>query len=435
MSSDDVREAIKAIREGSSMGARFLTSVVLIIIVLTACAASVGPTLLAASEQTGPGRKLNVEGVLLLLDILDAIMERNADYEAQLERAAGMSPEEREQFFSDRAGDNAGDPKINEKIDLMVTSPPYQLYYFKFRNVTIDTHREILYALPYRAISSPAGIADNLLELCEHRAAVRKWITSFESIDLDRCLEKAEEWLPPGEYAIPPTYLVFDGNGDAFAIAGSVVFDVFSLILYKRAAKGRYDDLASVGMDRVGRVLAHEFQHVFAGPTLYPPGRTHATWQEKWTDRLVRQFVSEGVAMQCDVDNGLRRELMEDAHVVSYWIGQLNEKLAAISDGSITEDELFVWYSATFQDSARELLKGYFETRYSHEVVFDKVEQHIVDRPTFIYTMGWWMISRILEDGAGKEAVIGLLSDPHELFDLYNEAVSARYPELRVVAD
>jgi hypothetical protein len=405
------------------MAARFVCTLFVITTLLTS----------AAPATANSPDKLSIEGVVRLLDVLDAIMEQNADYQSALDRAATMSAEERDAFFSEKARQNAADPTINEKIDALVTSQPYTLYYLKFRNVTKDIHREVLCALPYRAISSPAGIADHFKELCDHRDVVRQWITMVEKVDGNRCRDGAREWLPPADYAIPSTYFIFDGNGDAFALMGSVVFDIYSVVLAKRPAKGRYDNLETVTVERIERVLAHEFQHVFAGPYLYPSGRQYPTWQADWKDRFIRQFVSEGVAMRCSVDDGLRKTLMEDSVVVSYWIGQLNEKLAALDDGTITEDELSRWYSATYHETARELLKVYLMARYSHEVIGEKLEVHAAARPSFVYTLGWWMISRILEDGAGKDAVIGLLSDPQDLFDLYNEAVSARYPELRVV--
>ena len=49
-----------------------------------------------------------------------------------------------------------------------------------------------------------------------------------------------------------------------------------------------------------------------------------------------------------------------------------------------------------------------------------------------IYTLGWWMISRILDTTNGKNLAIGLLTNPDQLFPLYNKAVGKSSPSLLV---
>jgi hypothetical protein len=251
-------------------------------------------------------------------------------------------------------------------------------------------------------------------------------------VDVARCRDIAVQWLPEGDYGIPTTHFIYDGNGDAFVLFGSVCYDLFSLVVGKRPRETRFNNLSAVGIETIERVMGHEYHHVFAAPYLYPPGRSHATWQEKWKDRIIRQIVSEGVAMRCDVEAGMRRDAMEDTATVAYWIGELNAKLAALDDGTIAEDELQKWYGATFQETARVLLKSYLERRYPDEDPAGKLQEHATARPTFVYTLGWWMVSRILESDAGKEKVIRLLSQPDELFETYNASLQGASPALRV---
>ena len=176
-------------------------------------------------------------------------------------------------------------------------------------------------------------------------------------------------------------------------------------------------------MEQVERVLGHEFHHVFAARYLYPGGRAFDTWQETWKDRIIRQIVSEGVAMQCDVREGMRKAVI--------WIAELNREFAALDDGTITPEDAQKWYVATFHDTARGLLRDYLSREYPDENTDEKLRENITSRPSLVYTLGWWMISRILQTENGKEAVIGLLSQPYDVFPLYNSTLSADQTALR----
>jgi hypothetical protein len=129
--------------------------------------------------------------------------------------------------------------------------------------------------------------------------------------------------------------------------------------------------------------------------------------------------------MQCDVGPGLRRDTMEDSLVVAYWINQLNETVKALRDGTTSEDEFDAWFSQTYHDTARMLLEKYGKRHYPDVPSRQFVVDHITDRPTFVYTLGWWMITHILRQEDGKAKVVGLLSDPASLFELYNQSLDA----------
>jgi hypothetical protein len=252
-------------------------------------------------------------------------------------------------------------------------------------------------------------------------------------IDLNKSQQIALQWLPSGDYSLPPIRFFYDGNGDAFAYAGEIGFDLYGVIISGRPQETRFANLGGVGADEIERVLAHELHHIYSAPYLYPPGREYATWQDQWKDRLIRQFVNEGVAMQCNPLQGLRRTLREDTNVVRYWIGQLNDKLAALRTGSITEPQIQAWYDSSFQETAQMLLNEYRKRVSPTADSTAYMWQHQVDRPTMVYTLGWWMVGRIAEGGKQRDKVIGLLSNAPGIFKSYDESLADAESALKVI--
>jgi len=402
-----------------------------IILRTAACTAVLLIVLTCAPEEKRPSTEnaaplnelLDISAVTGLLDLLDTIVVHNPATRDINIRFATASPEEQQLIVDSLTRHNRDDAQINTQIDALLSLPAYQLYYAQFRNMTPEKHREIFLHLPIQAINSPADIAGNVMDLLIHRKAVRAWINDVvDSIDLNRSDRIARDWLPAGDYTMPQIHFVYDGNGDAFARDGAVGFDLYGIVFSKRPTNTRFFDLASVGVGDIEGVIAHEMQHTYAEPLLYPPGQTFDSWQDEMIDHITRRFVSEGIAMQCDQREGLRRTIKEDTNVVRYWIGHLNAKFAALKSGTIDQDAFQNWYRASYHDSARVALEIYAKHAHPDVDLRQFVAEHIIDRPSFDYTLGWWMIAHILEHD-GKETVLGLLSDPTPLFELYNNSL------------
>jgi len=382
----------------------------------------------AATADRG-STALDVSGVTGLLDVLDALAAEHPDYADESRRIESMGEAERRAALDAKAAANASNGEINRAIDTLYVTSAYRLYFMQFRNVSSEVHRRILLALPYEAINSPADISRNLRELWFNRDAVRAWVDdAFSKVDLDRCRDEATRWLPKGEYEVPPVYFFYDGNGDAFARLGAVCFDLYGLVFRKRPPESRFDDLANLDVAQIEPVLAHEFHHVFAGSIprgQKPPG---GEWQDQRKSELASRIVSEGVAMRCDVGEGLRRDAMEDTATVAFWIGQLNGKFAQLEAGTLSNEQWQRWLGTTYYDLARELLREYLATQNPGADIDAMMRHHSAARPSLVYTLGWWMISRILEDPDGRERVLALLSDPDRVFAEYNRSIGEDAP-------
>jgi len=377
----------------------------------------------------------DLSAVTGLLDVFDAIMARHPDYAAEAERLERLREAERQAELQAKVAINESDEEIQRRIDALFAMSAYRFYFLKFRNVTPDLHRRILQALPYQAIRSPADISRNLQELCLNLEAMRPWLADVVSrIDLPRCRDQALPWLPEGKYGVPEVFFLYDGNGDAFAYLGVVIFDLFSLVLRKTPSDRRFADLAGVDIQRIEPVLAHEFHHVFAAPLRRGRESKPPDWQGGVRQFLAQRMVSEGVAMRCDLAPGVRREVMEDTTTVAYWIGQLNEKFAGLDSGELGEEEWQGWYGETYQDLARERLREFLARTRPAADLDSLACRHATARPSLVYTLGWWMISRILDLPDGHVRVMNLLSAPSEVFTVYNEAVDGASPELLVTS-
>ena len=389
-----------------------------------------------ASKQSNLSHrdKLDISAVTLLLDVLDLLVRKNSDYRTTLADLSKTPPGSAESELQRLANKNMEDPEIKGAIQKLQDSPTYQLYYRKFRNVTPETHCQVLCALPYKAIRSPGDIASSLRELCLNRDSVRTWVAHVISrIDLEKSHQIALQWLPPGEYTSPVTHFFYDGNGDAFALDDEVGFDLYGTIFGRCPPETRFANLGEVGIERIEMILAHELYHVHGARYLYPPGRAYASWRDQWKDRLIRQFVNEGVAMQCDVRPSFRRTLMEDSTIVRYWIGQLNEKLAALRTDSITEPQMQAWFDSSFQETPQRLMEEYRKRVSPTADSAAFMEQNQVNRPMMIYTLGWWMMGRVSQTGKKRESVIRSLGKPYELVGVYNETLAGMNNAFRVI--
>lgn len=379
---------------------------------------------------------LDMSSVHLMVDLMQRLVARNPNYEQSAASLDSLGESERHQIVDSLVAFNAADTTINLILDSLLGSTAYQLYYRQFKNVTSELHRRVLLALPAASIRSPADIGRNLRSICLNIDSVRTWVADITTgVDLDRCRRIALQWLPEGEYHLPTVHFIMDGNGDAFAREGEVCFDLYSLMLAPRPEKSRYSNLGAINTNEVEIVLAHEFHHIFVAQFPYAPrDLSNRHWTDRFRTRLVRRMVSEGVAMQCNPPTGLAKTIKEDTAVVRYWIEQLNDKLAAIETDMLGQEAAEQWLRDSYQQDARQLLTEYFQHDYEGDELRAVVAEHIADRPTLIYTLGWWMISRI-NQAAGRHQVIALLSDPGQLFDHYNAAIEGAPDYLKMKSD
>jgi hypothetical protein len=400
------------------------------LLTISACASAA--TADKNTQSQAPG-KLNLEAVNQLLDVLDTLAGRNPSAQAFADWAKTAGERKAADSALTLAMKNAHDPRVQEMIDALLTTDAYRLYYAQFRNISQPTHHDILCALPYRAIDSPAGIADNLLEIFSNRALVRKWAHDvIAKIDLTRCNAIASEWAPQGDHSTPTVYFVYDGNGGAFARNGAVCVDLFGMILGTRPAATRFAGLSEISIDDMERVLAHEFVHIYSAPSLMATLGNATTWQDKMIDRITVGLVDEGIALQCNPPENFKADLWNDTATVAFWIKQLGDRLAVLKAGEGNPDATSRWWSSTYQELPESLLVNYLSRRYPKGDQAKLRAQYMSDRPDLEHMLGWWMVSKIYVKGRQKEKVMQLLSAPDKLFPLYNEAMKDAPPNLRL---
>ncbi|MBU8933307.1 MAG: hypothetical protein KOO62_04800 [candidate division Zixibacteria bacterium] len=386
-------------------------------------------------DECSPGI-LNTEPTVQLLDVIQILIDHNPDYEQYVAMKDSVSRDQWERTLDSLIQINMANPEIVAGIEMLVSTEAYQLYYRQFRNMDSEKHRRMLCALPYSSIQSPADISRNLFDLSSNLDSVRHWVESIVSrIDLQQSHSIALKWLPEGEYNIPSVHLIFDGNGDAFAREGQVVFDLFGVLLSQRPYDTRFSNLTAIGTQEIEEVLAHEFHHVYARPFLGQPiSAVFDDWRDQWRSRLIRRMVSEGIAMHCNPPREVSRAIKEDTAIVAYWIRSLNEKLGKLRTNTVTEEQLQNWLSDTYHNEAQQLLREYLHREYRDYGLRRMLTKLGADRPSLVYTLGWWMVSRIGEHGTKPEELTALLADPYALFARYNE-VMGDAPDSLLVRD
>jgi len=385
------------------------------------------PAALAQGNPITPApRQLDTTPIRDLLHLVNTIIEENPGHNAVIARLGHLDWKSCSDSCAPYIARNAENPRITEELETLLDSPAYQLCFRQFTVLTPDWYRKFIYGLPYIAVDGPGGgIGETLLELCRHRTEVAGWYTdAVSSVDPARAIATAQEWLPPGEYVAPPTYFVYGMGGDAFAREGQVCFDLYSIVLGNRPAGTRFTGLSGLGTERIERVLAHEFHHVFSEDLIYADTESGLPWQQRWKNRIIRALVSEGTAMHCDPRQGIEREVRRDTVVIRDWISSLNVKLAAIDSGSITEPDIRAWYDSTYHDIPRDLLRDFLKRRFPAGNLDSFFAENVPHRPDLVHTLGWWMVSR-LSEGGHPERVIQLLSSPDSLFAWYNESAGS----------
>ncbi|MEW5795081.1 MAG: DUF5700 domain-containing putative Zn-dependent protease [Candidatus Zixiibacteriota bacterium] len=391
-----------------------------------ACAV-VSSNLLSCYRESSKTAKQQVDfsAATALLDVLQASVDESPNCDSITDRLSSLPRQQRDALLDSLIAAKESKPALVRRIHALIESPAYRLYYRQFRNVKPDDHRRILLALPYEAIPSPADISRNLLEITVHLPSVRSWIKGLSSrIDLDTCRSIAERWLPDGEHEIPETFFIFDGNGDAFAHDGQVCFDLYSLVLARRSPDTRYEGLDTLSADGIEPVLAHEFHHIFAQPYFAPSRDEAADWTIRWRNRLIRRLVTEGTAMHCNPPEGFNRTIKEDTAVVVHWLRELDKMMALVKSGEVAEEVASDWLGNTYQEAARSVLRQYLSRTIPEDELEREVKAHEIDRPSLVYTLGWWMVSHISDKGFNPEAVHELIKHPLTLFERYNAKVS-----------
>ncbi len=398
-----------------------------IIAVIVMCLSSMAQ---AQIPHIAPGTAINIEPVTQLIDLIETLIIQNPKYPQMSVTLTGMDKAARDSVIDSLITGNAASPAISQKIEALLNSRAYELYYRQFRNMTPKQHRRILHALPYTAIRSPADVAQHLLEMVTHVDSLKRWINKVvASVNLDRSRQIARKWLPPGDYTLPPIHFIFDGNGDAFAREGEIVFDLYGVIFSGRSADTRFTNLAAIGTDEIEAVLAHELHHIFIYPQLRNSAPSaDAPWRERWRWQIIRGMVTEGVAMHCNPPEGFKRMIQEDTAVVAYWIRELNEKHEMLQLDEAVEDDFWQWMAKTYQDGAGEVLAEYLGRDFNGE----ELRRHQADRPMLIYTLGWWMASRLSDNGKRPDELIKLLAEPRMLFTHYNRLMADAPDSLKI---
>lgn len=383
--------------------------------------------------QPAPGSYKQLEGVERLFDVIAAIVERNPAYAETLERVAVMDDAAAAQAFDSLAEANRRNPAISGKIDSLLASETYRIYFRRFRNVNPEIFRTAFVHLPYRAVPSPGGIASCFLELCGSVEEIREWMRDVvRRIEIPRCATIAERWLPEGDYAPVTIYFIYDSNAGSFTAQGKPFLNLQSMIGEISPGGDLPDQLASIDITAIEQVIAHELQHIYARPVLYPRNRVFAAWQDRWLDKIVREIVSEGVAGQCNPCAGMKKELWEDPDVIAALIRGLNETCLAMYDGTLGEREMSAWYGASFQDAARDLLKAHLLKQYDQQAAVRLLGRYMPVRPDLVHTLGWWMVSRITDRQSNRNPALSLLTDPSSLFERYNATLPPDAGALRV---
>lgn len=382
----------------------------------------------------GEADRLDMSAPRLLVVLFDKLVEANPDYELIEDGLSRLSRDQRQDSLHALASMNEARRELRLLIDSLLSTEAYNLYFRQFRYIDREVQRQVLNALPYGALKAPGGIGNSLKQLFDQREQLASWLDFVGSgVDLGESREIANGWLLAEAQQIPPTYVVLDGYGDAFAREAKVVIDLYSVALQRRPVESRFSSSPEDDIRRITETLAHEYHHVFAAQYLYPEGMEWGDWPKDWFDFFRRKMISEGIAMHCNPPSGFKQQIIEDSLVVTHWIRELNATFRALFADSITGDQVAEWYQESSQESARELLQEYLAQRYPEEEVEKLVRVHQIDRPMMIYTLGWWMIESILSGPEGRAGVIRLLSEPEWLFVYYNESLGIASHRFRVV--
>ncbi|HSH00125.1 MAG TPA: DUF5700 domain-containing putative Zn-dependent protease, partial [candidate division Zixibacteria bacterium] len=345
-------------------------------------------TVFAAEDPPTEPRRVDVSAITRALDIFDYVSERAASRSGIIDNA---------QF----AEENHQDSALQRMIDDLLATPAYTLYFRRFSNVTPEDHRRFLELLPASFDpNSPAGISGILFEGCQHRRELRQWLDkSLGTIDLGAAHNLALRWSPAGNHELPPVYFAFDGNAGAFAHDGEVFFDIYGVVLSRLEQSARYAGLTTLPVAEIEGTLAHELQHVYVDTFIAPLYDPTGDWRTDWLNRLLARFVGEGVALHCNPPGGEKKLIYEDPETLQYWIGELNWRFALLTTDSAKESEYRDWLRQSYHAEALQLLRAHYRRHAETDRQAELVALHQSERPSLVYALGWWMVSRISDNG------------------------------------
>lgn len=376
---------------------------------------------------------LRQEGLIRLLELLDAIIDRNPDWESTVESLRSMNPQQRRATLDELRRKNEQDTTITRKIEALVRSEPYQVYFRMFRNVTPEISRKVFCALPFEVTESPGDIAGADHELLVNKNLVKSWTHStMDKIDLRRCFDSALRWCPDTAETLPEVFVIYDGNAGSFATEGKAFFNLHQYVSAALREPDRQRALDSLDLHRMEATIAHELHHVLVETHLFPSNRVFKGWQHRWIDRIVRGIVSEGSANHCNPPEGFQKEMWTDRIVLRSLVVDMNKALLSIDQGTMNEDSTRKWYEQTFQETPRRIMEEFLSAHYPPETAKTYLRKHISIRPDLIHALGWWMISTVSEKGRKSENVVRLIRNPFDLFEAYNASLTAEMRDLRV---
>ncbi len=382
--------------------------------------------------QTGTG-PFDDSAVTKLLSLMDSIAGRNGGYENVILQLDSLSRTGRGERIRALQNRNDRDPVLRKMIDDLLTTEPYRIYFSRFSNVTPRDFRFAFNSLPYAAPDLPGGIGEAFLDLIRHRRAFERWYETIRGeIDVHRCIMSAKEWLPPGEYPLGNVYFIYDGNAGSFAEQGNAFFNFCSEVVTKEPMDRRFKQLNETGVEKLEGVIAHELHHVMAEPILFPEKRGYESWEDEWKDRITQTIVSEGVAFRCNPLTGFQKQLWEDRSTIATLMKELNEKLVALGEHRVQEDDLKEWYNGLYHEFAASLLERYLRRTHPESEIKGLVAEKAIFRPDLTHALGWWMVSSISGNGAKKEKVIELLTNPSLLYRLYNASLEKGTEDIAV---
>jgi hypothetical protein len=370
--------------------------------------------------------------VLALLDVMDTVAELHPGFAARESAYASLPAAEREAAYHAARVRNDSSPALTQALDAMLQTETYQIYFRRFPNVTPEMLREIVLDLPYRRRPAPGGIGGLYYELVRDRDAVRSALERLiVGIDMGAVYATAEWWAPPVVDERPTMYLIYDSNAGSFSAEGKPFFNVHTSI--DLAALDGAD--AARAITEAQGVMAHELQHVLADPVLYPEVDPNRSWQTEWVDRLTRGLVGEGLANHCNPPTGVKQAVYEDTMVVAALVKRLNALLLAMRDEQVTEDDVRAWYRANYSGDAEALLRAHLATRLAGDDLDNAMRRYASVRPDVEHALGWWMVSRISDGGARREAALELLTHPYLVYERYNAAVPDEYADVRLAQE
>jgi hypothetical protein len=386
-----------------------LTLVGAMIALLTACSGT------PASKAPA----LEPEGVIALLDVIDAVASAFPDSVIEAGRLRVLPDSERQLLAADARRRNETNPRVSAALERLMATEAYRLYFSRFHNITPDVFRELVLNLPYGAGSGPGGIGEMLVGLVgkrrEVRSAVERFVAHAEMADVVR---RAMEWAPAGSRAPDRLFLIYDSNAGSFTAGSIPFFNLYGDVDLDALSA----DTSGAALEGAVSVMAHELQHTIVAPILFASSRPQSPWQALWLDRITRGLVSEGMAIHCNPPEGFRKELWEDTSVVRALVARLNGLLEDVGNNHATEDDVQTWYRENLFGFAESLLVRFLVTRYSGDELEAHRRRYMSIRPDLEHVLGWWMVARISEEGRAREVALDLLSDPYALYVRYNDA-------------